>query len=115
MLRKKSALSVSFTTLHISSFMCTAVCYRGPVVQITISEAESQGPLVRILRSLLSFFLFISLLLFVSVLFHLFIIIIIIFFSLCILFMIFPLLVRGVRVGRLCRVMQEPAVLAAVG
>ena len=94
--------------------MSTAVCYRGPVVQITISEAESQGSLVRILRSLLSFFLFISLLLFVSISFHLFIIIIII-FSLCILIMIFPLLVRGVRVGRLCWVGQEPAVLAAVG
>ena len=62
--------------------MSIAVCYRGPVVQITMSEAESQGSLVRILRSLLSFFifLFISLLLFVSISFHLFIISIIIFF-----------------------------------
>ena len=62
--------------------MSIAVCYRGPVVQITMSEAESQGSLVRILRSLLSFlfFLFISLLLFVSISFHLFIIITIIFY-----------------------------------
>ena len=37
------------------------------------------------------------------------------FFSLCILIMIFPLLVRGVRVGRLCWVGQQPAVLAAAG
>ena len=93
--------------------MKTAVCYRGPVVQITISEAESQGSLVRILRSLISFYLF-HYYFFVSISFHLFIIIIM-FFSLCILIMIFPLLVRGVRVGRLCWVGQEPAVLAAVG
>ena len=72
--------------------------------------------MVRILRSLLFFFfffllLFISLLPFVSISFHFFIIIIII-FSLCILIMIFPLLVSGVRIGRLCWVGQEPAVLA---
>ena len=96
--------------------MSTAVCYRGPVVQITISEAESQGSLVRILRSLISFsfFYLFHYYFFVSISFHLFIIIII-FFSLCILIMIFSLLVRGVRVGRLCWVGQEPAVLAAEG
>ena len=98
--------------------MSIAVCYRGPVVQITISEPESQGSLVRILRSLIPFFFFFFYLFhyyfFVSISFHLFIIIII-FFSLCILIMIFPLLVSGVRVGRLCWVGQEPAVLAAVG
>ena len=93
--------------------MSNAVCYCGPLVQTTISQAESQGSLVRTLRSLF-YFLFISLLLFVSISFHLFIIIIII-FSLCILIKIFPFLVSGVRVGRLCWVGQEPAVLAAVG
>ena len=74
--------------------------------------------MVRILRSLLSFFfvLFISLLLFVSILLHLFIITIIIIFSLHAFFiMIFPLLVIGFRVGSLCWVGQEPAVLAAEG
>ena len=96
--------------------MSTAVCHGDTVVQLIISEAERQGSLVRILRSLLSFFfLFISLLLFVSISFHLFIIIIIIFFLYAFLIMIFPLLVSGVRVGRLCWVGQEPAVLAAVG
>ena len=95
--------------------MCTAVYYRGPVVQITISEAESQGSLVRNLRSLLSFFF-----IYFIITFRFYFIPFIYyyynyFFSLCILIMIFPLLVRGVRVGRLCRVGQEPAVLAAVG
>ena len=41
--------------VHISSFMSTAVFYCGPVVQLTVSEAERQGSLVRILRSQLSF------------------------------------------------------------
>ena len=95
--------------------MSTAVYYCGPVVQTTISEAESQGSLVRILRSLLSFFFpFISLLLFVSISFYLFIIIIIIFLY-AFLIIIFPLLVSGLRVGRLCWVGQEPAVLATGG
>ena len=79
------------------------------MVQLTVSEAEHQGSVVRILRSLLFvFFVVISLLLFllfVSIPFH--------FFSLCILIMIFPLLVSGVLVGRLCWVV--PAVLAAEG
>ena len=70
--------------------------------------------MVRILHSLLSFFLFISLLLFVSISFHL-LIIIIIFFLYAYLIRIFPLLVSGIRVGQLCSVGQEPAVPAAVG
>ena len=37
------------------------------------------------------------------------------FFLYALLIIIFPLLVRGVWVGRLCWVGQEPAVLAAVG
>ena len=98
--------------------MRTAVCYRGPVVQITISEAESQGSLVRILRSLL-FYLFYFFFIYFNITFRFYFIPFIYnytyFFSLCILIMIFPLLVRGVRVGRLCWVGQEPAVLAAVG
>ena len=86
------------------------------MVHLTVSEAERQGSVVRILRPLLSFVfvLFISLLLFVSILFHLFIIIIIIFSLNAFFIMIFPLLVIGFRVGSLCWVGQEPADLAAV-
>ena len=88
------------------------------MVQFTVSEAKRQVSVVRILRSLsffFFFFLFISLLLFVPITFHLFIIIIFFLsFLYAFLIMIFPLLVSGVRVGRLCYVGQEPAVLAAV-
>ena len=77
--------------LHILSFPTNAVTYNGPVVQLTISEIEHQGSVVRTLRSLFPFF-FISLLFCVSILFHLFTII---FFSFSI-FMISPLLASGV-------------------
>ena len=85
------------------------------MVQLSVSKAERQGdtgsnPAFSVF---FCFFFIISLLLFVFfILFHLFIIIIIIFYAFLI--MIFPLLVSGVRVGRLCWVGQKPAVLAAV-
>ena len=59
-------------------FITAAVCYCGPVVQLIVSEAERQGPVVRILRSLL-FFVVVVYFIFVSISFHLFRIIIIIF------------------------------------
>ena len=68
--------------------------------------------MVRTLRSLLSFFLFISLLLFVSISFH-YLLLLQLFFLFVFLIIIFPLLVSDVRVGRLCWVEQEPDVLAA--
>ena len=70
----------------ISSFVSTVVCHCGPVVQITISEAESQGSLVRILRSLLSFFYLFHY--YFSFLFHS--IYLLSFFSLCIFNYDFP-------------------------
>ena len=83
------------------------------MVQLTVSEAERQGTVVRILRSLLSFFVYFIITFRFYISFHLFIVIIIIFYAFLIL--IFPLLVSGVRVGRLCWEGQELAVLAAVG
>ena len=47
-----------FPHLHISSCITTAVCYCGPVVQFLYREAERQGSVVRILRSLFFFFFF---------------------------------------------------------
>ena len=85
------------------------------MVQLTVSEAERQGTVVQILRSLLSFFFVYFIITFrFYISFHLFIMIMIIFFPYAFLIMIFPLLVSGVRrVGRLCWVGQELAVLAA--
>ena len=85
------------------------------MVQLTVSEAERQGLVDRILRSLLSFFClfydFFSFLYFIPFIYyyhnH---------FSLYVfLIMIFPLLVSGVQVSKLCWVGQQPAVFAAVG
>ena len=87
----------------------------GSIFTSNLSEAERQGSLVRILRSLLFIFLYLFHYCF-SFLFHSIIYYNYNYFFLyAFLIMIFPLLVSGVRVGRLCWVRQEPAVLAAVG
>ena len=88
------------------------------MVQHTVSVFERQGSVVRILRSLLFIYLFIYFLVYFIITFHFdisFHLFIIIFLLYAFLIMIFPLLVSGVRVGRLCWVGQEPAVFAAVG
>ena len=85
------------------------------MVQLTVSEAERQGSVDRILRSLLSFFClfhdFFSFLYLIQFIYNYYN-----YFSLYVcLIMIFPLLVSGVQVGKLCWVGQQPAVFAAVG
>ena len=86
------------------------------MVRLIVSEAERQGTEVRILGSLLFFFVVVVCLFHYyfsfHISFHLFIIII--FFFLYAFYDLFPLLVSGVRVGRLCWVGQEPAVAMAV-
>ena len=70
--------------------------------------------MVRTLRSLLSFFYFFLFHYYFSFLYHFIIYYYYNYFFLYVfLIMIFPLLVSGVRVGRLCWVGQEPDVLAA--
>ena len=94
--------------------MSTAVCYCGPVVQLTISEAERQGITGSNPAFCVIFFIYFI------ITFHFYFIPFIYyhcnyFFIQAFLIMIFPLLVSGIRVGRLCWVGQEPAVFAAVG
>ena len=86
------------------------------MVQLIVSEAERQGSVVPIRRSLLFFFVVVYFIItfrfyFIPFIYNYFYY----FFLYAVLIMIFPLLVSGIRVGRLCWVGQEPAVLAAVG
>ena len=89
---KVGSFSIVYHTFIYHHFMATAVFYCGPVVPLTVSEAEPQGSVVRILRSLLTFFCLFHF--YFSFLFHSIYLLLLsyLFFLYAFLVMIFPLL-----------------------